>query len=216
MRIWLAILGLCLASPALAVGTKPGQLSGAQALKQGQGAVVVSIRSEIFLPDALEVYFLREGGSVAEKRDVIRFTRKQSMLAISNDTTDYVVRSYALAPGRYRLIGYGVGCPAVPSPGMVCAISINGGIGISRPSRGYAGETPSFEVEAGKLTMLGDLLLAYENAMLWSPLPDSAAGPAVSALAALDRAAAPAIPDSFVLKRAVRPASMFDNFGRRY
>jgi hypothetical protein len=205
-----------LSTPATAAIEKPKQVSAAKSLKAGQGVVIISIRSEIFLPDKLDVFFAREGDAPGKEAMVVRFSRSQSMLAIGNDTTDYAVKSYALPAGRYRLVAHGVNCPGVPPPGMGCAIRIGAGPTIPRPSRGYSGETPSFVVEAGKLTVAGDFLLANSNQMLWSTLPDAKLDTAKSKFSALEIVAPPAVPEGFVLTRPVRPTGMFDNFGRKY
>ncbi|MFM5949785.1 MAG: hypothetical protein ACKOPM_11240 [Novosphingobium sp.] len=215
LAIALALLA-AIAAPAAAGVGKPKQVSAAKSVKPGQGVVAISIRSEIFLPDKLDVFFAREGEPSNQEPTVMRFSRSQSMLAIGNDTTDYAVKSYALPAGRYRLVAHGVNCPGVPPPGMGCAIRLGYGPTISRPSRGYAGETPSFIVEAGKLTVAGDFLLANSNEMLWSALPDAKLDPVKDKFAALAIAAPPTIPKEFVLNRPVRPAGMFDNFGRKY
>lgn len=213
MRLLLAALALSLAATASAKITKPKQVSGQKAVKAGTGVAVVSIRSEIFLPDKLDVFFQREG---AEGEDVVRFSRSQSVMAIGNDTTDFAVKSYALAPGRYHLVAHGVNCPGVPPPGMGCAIRIGYGPTISRPSRGYAGETPAFVVEVGKLTIVGDFVLASSNQMLWSALPDVELTALRAKFAALPEAAKPEVPAGFALTRPVRPSGMFDNLGRQY
>ena len=217
VRRALAIALLAALPSAAAAGIeKPKQVSAAKAVKPGQGVVVISIRSEIFLPDKLDVFFERQVETPGQPHLVVRFSRSQSMLAIGNDTTDYAVKSYALPAGRYRLVAHGVNCPGVPPPGMGCAIRVGAGPMISRPSRGYAGETPSFVVEAGKLTMAGDFLLANSNQMLWSALPEANASAAKAKFAAMPDAAPPTVPEGFALNRAVRGTGMFDNFGRKY
>lgn len=202
--------------PAIAAIEKPKQVSATKSVKSGHGVVVISIRSEIFLPDKLDVFFAREGEPFDKEPNVVRFSRSQSMLAIGNDTTDYAVKSYALPAGRYRLVAHGVNCPGVPPPGMGCAIRLGYGPTISRPSKGYAGETPTFVVEAGKMTVVGDFLLANSNQMQWSALPDTKLDTVKGKFAALEVAAPPTVPEEFVLNRPVQPAGMFDNFGRKY
>lgn len=220
MRIVVAAVLLCLSSSAFAAGTKPRQISSASSIKEGQGVVAISIRSEIFLPGMLDVYFLREGGSVDNNKDVVRFSRRQSMLAIRNDTTDYAVKTFSLPPGRYHLVAHGMDCPSVPPPGMTCAvtISVNGMKGgtISRPSKGYSGETPAFDVEAGKLTLIGDLLLSEDNTLLWSTLPDAEIEQVKAKFGELSQAADPIVPEVFLLQREIRPSGMFQNMGREY
>jgi len=59
------------------------------AIESGFGAVIISIRSELYLEEPLEVYFLRENGDVTTPVDVIGFYRKQSFFAFSNSTVKY-------------------------------------------------------------------------------------------------------------------------------
>ncbi len=218
--VFLSMLLASLAQPALAVGTRPKEVSSPKALKPSDGAVIVSVRSEIYLPEALEVYFLREGGSVDKSADVISFVRKHNYLAMSNTSTGFATRALKVVPGRYRLVGHGMNCPSVPPPGMICSVSISmngmgGGRGIPRPSRGYAGVTPVFEVIAGKVTNVGDLILCDDNFVRMTALPATELIK-MSAKVGGDAGPAPIVPDEFVMKRAARVNGMFDNIGRQY
>lgn len=220
MRYLVMILALSISSMAIAAGSKPSKVSKIKSLKDGEGVVAISVRSEIFLPDRLEVYFLKEGGSIDNKKDVFRFSRRQSFLAVGNDTTDYAVKTFRLPAGKYRLVGHGVNCPSVPKPGYRCSVTVTvngiGGSPISRPSKGYSGETPSFVVEPQKLTLAGDFLLANTNTILWSEIPESELSGVGSKFGELQRTQEPSVPESFVLSRPVRGRGMFDNMGRRY
>lgn len=220
MRFLLAILITGATAAAHAdPGIKPRQVQSSKALKFGEGAVAVSVRSEIFLPGRLDVFFLRSGGDPKNKNDVIRFSRSQSVMAVGNDTTDFAVKVFALTPGSYKLVAHGVDCPSVPQPGYRCGVTIsingNGGNTISRPSRGYSGETPTFVVESGKLTIVGDLALTSANIIRWSPLPEADTSKIGSGFRETS-AAALTVPEPFVLKRKLRRQGVFDNFGREY
>ena len=208
-----------LAAPVSAAPPRPKKVTTERAVKQSFGVLAISIRSEIYLPDKLDVFFVRDGGDVRNDKDVFRVSRTQSLLAVDNDTGDFVTKSYLLAPGRYRLAGYGVNCPGVPPPGMVCAVTITmygiRGAPTARPSRGYTGETPSFEIEPGKLTVIGDLILTNENYMLWAPLPEAEVVKLRTAFPGLSSGSEPVIPEEFVLRRAFQPHGVLENFRRK-
>ena len=98
-RFLAAVLLVCFALPGWSVAmAEPGiaaeRVSRASAIDDGMGAVVISIRSEFYLVDPLNVYFLREGGSVENDNDVVRFNRRQGCFAFSNVAVDYQVRAY--------------------------------------------------------------------------------------------------------------------------
>ena len=91
MRLALfALLVACFTLPAWdAVRADPGfeaeRVSNARAIDDGYGAVTISIRSEIYLDEPLQVFFLREGGSIANDADVVGFRRNQCFFAFCKD-----------------------------------------------------------------------------------------------------------------------------------
>ncbi|WP_156777203.1 hypothetical protein [Erythrobacter sp. NAP1] len=219
-------IGLCLvlAMPAWEkLDAEPGveaeRVSRASALDDGFGAVVISIRSEIYLDEPLDVFFLREGGDVANDADVVRFERKQGLIAFGNDTLKYKVHAYQLRPGTYRLVGHGMECPKVPAEDERCLIDAPGLFGreeISRPSRGYGVIAPTFEVRAGAVTYAGDFALTSRNTIEWSEVPSEELRQTERRLARLARAPEPVIPDEFKLKYGLFPRSYEDDLNRRY
>ena len=185
------------------------------------GVVVVSVRSEKYLPGKLNVYFLREGGSIDNDDDVFRFSRKNGFMAVGNDTTDYAPKAFQLPPGRYSLVAHGVDCPGVPRPGQTCGqrMSFGGGgsVSVSRPSRGYASETPSFEVVAGELTNIGDFALTQANVIRWSAIPASEVAEVMEDFSSFPQTSTPVVPDEFVLEdTTLRRLGPFSNMGRRF
>jgi len=219
MRALITAIALLGCSSAIAAPSKPKQIADQSAMKVGYGAIAISVRSEIFLPDKLDVFFLRDGGKIDNDQDVIRFSRSQSVMAIQNGTTEFATKSYLVKPGRYRLVGYGVNCPSVPAPGMVCAVTVSlgsGGAPITRPSRGYEGETPTFVVADGKLTIAGDFVLLHENQMAWTPLPQPQMDILTTRFPNIAKGGDVTVPSSFRLTREVRPHQMFENFGRKF
>ena len=219
-----ALFALSLALPGWnAVHAEPGmeaeRISSASALDSGYGAVVISIRSALFLEDPLDVYFLREGGSVTNESDVVRFERKQGTFSLGNDTTSYKIRAFQLRPGTYRLIAHGVTCPKIPAENERCLVDWTGITGteeISRPSRGYPEIAPTFEVRAGAVTYAGDFALTGENKIEWSEIPHEEMRRIARRFERLPRAPDPIIPGEYRLKYGLFPRSFEDDYNRRY
>lgn len=226
---WLA--QLCLAILALGVSGAPAaiaaedpareaeRVSRASALDPGHGALILSVRSEIYLLAPLDVYFVREGGQIANPADVVRFSRSEGAFSMGNSTTKYKIRSYQLPAGRWRLAGHGVKCPKVPEPDERCLVDVKfAGIGetVSFPSRGYGEDAPVIEVREGALTLAGDFALTARNTIEWSPIPPDEMERLARRFSTLPRAPAPQAGEGFRLKYPLRPRSMSDDRGRRY
>ncbi|MEQ8772167.1 MAG: hypothetical protein RIC51_04930 [Erythrobacter sp.] len=200
-------------------GREAERIIRASALDPGHGAVILSVRSELFLLEELSVWFVREGGSLDNPGDLVRFTRSQPMLAFANRTTQYKVRAYQLPAGRWRLAGHGVKCEKVPAPDERCLVEIKVlGIGetVSFPSRGYDEDAPVFEVRAGAVTNAGDWGLTARNTIEWSQIPADEAGEWQRRFAALPRAPDPQVPEEYRLKYGLFPRSYDDDKNRRY
>jgi len=220
----LSLLLVCLALPGWSgvradPGTEVDRVSRASAVDAGLGAVVISIRSELFLEDTLGVYFLREGGEVSNDADVVRFERRQGMLSFGNDTLRFKVRSYQLRPGTYRLVAHGVSCAKVPAENERCLVDfkgINGTEEISRPSRGYPEESPSFEVRAGEVTYAGDFILTARNTIEWAAIPADELRRTQRRFVNMRRAPEPVIPGEYRLLYGLTARSLEDDWNRRY
>lgn len=220
--LFLAVMAALAVVPAIATadpGTSPRKASKAASVDPGHGVVVVSVRSAIFLDATLNVYFLREGGSIDNDADVFRFSRKQGLLAIGNDTTDFAVKTFQLPAGRYHLVAHGVRCPKVPEPGQTCSLRVEfGGANerVSRPSKGYEGETPAFEVVAGSVTYAGDFALDPRNRIMWSEIPDKELGKVGKKFGSLAVGPDPVVPLDFYLVGELNRRGMFRDSGRTY
>ena len=222
--VWLAVVAVVLAhivsAPAMAQqGDEPERLSRASSLEAGHGAVIVSVRSELFLLSKLNVYFVREGGDMSNEADLVRFTRSQPALSFGNTTTKYKVLSFQLPAGRYRLAGHGVKCTKVPEPDERCLVDVKvAGIGetVSFPSRGYGVGAPFFEVREGALTIAGDFALTGRNTLEWSVIPPEKLNKVAKKFAELPRARDPLVAEEYRLKYPLRPRSFEDDRGRRY
>lgn len=152
----LALLLLGASAPALAMEPKP--VGSAVEVKAGMGAVRLSIQSQTQQWGALRVWFLRVGGDPANKQDVLEFERSVGVPIAGVNMIDSKPRVYPLRPGRYRLIGHGVKCKAMPPEGTIgCSVREFGMK--ETPALRYGEPSPSFEVAAGKLTDAGEFIL---------------------------------------------------------
>lgn len=225
MRFGLAaFLVACLATPSWqAVQADPGtpaeRVSRASSVDEVYGAVVISVRSELFLEDTLGVFFLREGGSIANDADVVRFERRQGFFALGNDTLGFKVRAVQMRPGTYRLVAHGVSCAKVPAENERCLVDFRGLGGteeISRPSRGYGENAPRFEVRAGSVTYAGDFILTARNTIEWAEIPADELRRTRARFARMPSAPAPEIPEEFRLIYGLNARSLSDDWNRRY
>lgn len=221
---FLAILALLIAGfasgPAFAEpGTEAERVSRASQVDEGFGAVVISIRSEIYLDEPVQVFFLREGGSIDNDADVVRFDRRQGLFAFGNDALTFQVRAYQLPVGTYRLVAHGMDCPKVPEEDERCLVeasSILGKVELSRPSRGYPEIAPTFAVTPGSVTYAGDYILTSRNRIEWLEIPREELRKMESRFATMARAPDPIIPGEYRLVYGLTARSWEDDARRRY
>ncbi|MEO1729706.1 MAG: hypothetical protein AAFR64_03100 [Pseudomonadota bacterium] len=221
MLVFLAVSPLgesgAMARDGLAV--EPEKITRASKLEPGHGVVIISLRSELYLRAELDLFFLREGGDLANEEDVIRISRSQPALAFGNATTKYKPLSVQLPAGRYRMAAHGSKCPKIPAPNERCLVDISFlGIGdtISLPSRGYGDDAPIFEVREGALTVAGDFGLTARNTVEWSQIPGKKLNKVIKRFYGLPRGPAPRVGKEYVLKYPLRPRSIEDDRGRRF
>lgn len=152
----LALLLLGASTPALAIEPKP--VGSAGELKPGMGALRLSVQSQTQQWGALRVWFVREGGDPRNEQDLLEFHRKVGVPIAGVNMIDSKPRVYAIRPGRYRLIGHGVKCKAMPPEGTIgCTVTQYGTY--ETPALRYGEPAPSFEVVPGKLTDAGEFIL---------------------------------------------------------
>ena len=156
------LLSFALAVPAHAI--EPRTIKAARQVKAGQGALRLSVQSQVQQGGTIHLWFLREGGDPAKSADLLKFERKQGVPLMGTNTVDSRPQLYSIAPGRYRLIGYGVACGGLPPAGTTgCSARMNGVSIGTMPARRYDGETvPSFEIRGGQLTDAGEFILEAE------------------------------------------------------
>ena len=168
-QILLALACLALAAPANAV--EPRSIASASRVKAGMGAVRLSIQSQTQHAGTLHVWFLREGGDLANKDDLLKFERKQGVPLMGLNMIDSSPKVFALPAGRYRLLAHGVKCPGLPPEGTICSITENWNHYLT-PTRRYGFDAPAFEVAAGQLTDAGEFIL---EAPAGSPMDEQSA-----------------------------------------
>ena len=157
--IFMCAAAIAVAIPAHAV--EPRAINAATQVKANQGAVRISVQSQVQQGGTIHLWFLREGGDPSRSSDLLKFERKQGVPLLGTNTVDSRPMVYSILPGRYRLLGYGVGCGAVPTAGTYGCISRMNGIPLgTMPARGYdEPDLPAFEVVAGQLTDAGEFIL---------------------------------------------------------
>jgi hypothetical protein len=200
-------------------GTPAERVNRASSLDPDHGIVVISIRSELYLEEPLDVFFLREGGEITDPEDVVTFGRRQGFFAFGNDTTEWQVRSYQLPEGTYRLVAHGIDCPKVPAEDERCVVDrqgLTGRVAVPRPSRGYGEDAPTFEVRAGAVTYAGDFALTARNTIEWSEIPPSEMREAKRRFGGLAQGPEPVVPEEFRLRYGLTPRGFDDDYGRRY
>ncbi|WP_330662383.1 hypothetical protein [Erythrobacter sp.] len=202
------------------LGVPAERITRAATLGEGEGVVVLSVRSELYLEEPLDLYFALESAGDENGTDaIVRVERRQGAFAFGNDTVEYRPRGYRLPAGSYRLLAHGIDCAKVPAPDERCLIERRGIIGrieISRPSRGYGEDAPRFEVREGAVTYAGDFALTARNSVEWSPVPAEELAKLRRRFAGLEAGPAPEIPEGFRLKYGLRARSFQDDRGRRY
>lgn len=159
MRSFILFTAALLATaPALAI--EPRTISSAGQVKNGQGAVRLSVQRQVQQGGTIHLWFVREGGDPARSADVLKFERKQGVPLLGMNTVDSRPAIYSVPAGRYRLLAYGVACPMLPPPGTyACQATINNIPHGEMPARRYDGDVPSFEVRPGQLTEAGEFIL---------------------------------------------------------
>jgi hypothetical protein len=158
------LLAFALAVPAHAI--EPRSIKSARQVKAGQGALRLSVQSQVQQGGTIHLWFLREGGDPAKSADLLKFERKQGVPLMGTNTVDSRPLVYSIAPGRYRLLGYGVACAGLPPVGTTgCSARMNGVSIGTMPARRYDGEmVPGFEVRDGQLTDAGEFILEADPA----------------------------------------------------
>ncbi|MFM7404657.1 MAG: hypothetical protein ACKO1N_11375 [Erythrobacter sp.] len=156
--------GLMLQAPAQAQAqsryavTEPKKVKSAKQLRDGEGALQLSIRTQKQFIETLIVYFVAVDAEGRDTDRVIRFERGAGVPIMGSNMIDEKQLSYRVPAGRYRPIAFTVACDMMPtSPGLVCG----SGFGALYPTGFYASGATVFEVKAGQFTQGGDCIVEY-------------------------------------------------------
>jgi hypothetical protein len=156
--------GLTMQAPAAAQAqsryaiTEPKKAKSAKQLRDGEGALQLSIRTQKQFIESLIVYFVAVGEDGRDTGRVIRFERGAGVPVMGSNMIDEKQQTYRVPPGRYRPIAFTVACDAMPtSAGQVCG----SGFSSFYPTGFYSAGAPVFEVKAGQFTQGGDFIVEY-------------------------------------------------------
>lgn len=158
MKRALAILtALALAVPASAI--EPRAIRSAKQVKAPNGALRLSIRSQVQQQGTLHVWFVRIDGDPANKADILKFERGQGVPLAGSNMMDTRPLVFAVRPGRYRLLAHGVQCPGLPPEGTFACSVTQFGSTTQKSAARYGVGAPEFEVISGRMTNVGDVIL---------------------------------------------------------
>jgi hypothetical protein len=141
--------------------TEPKKAKSAKQLREGEGALQLSVRTQKQFVETLIVYFVAVDAEGRDTDRVIRFERGAGVPIMGSNMIDEKQLTYRVLAGRYRPIAFTVACDAMPtSPGQVCG----NGFSSFYPTGFYPSGAPVFEVKAGEFTQGGDFIVEYTGA----------------------------------------------------
>jgi len=138
--------------------TEPKKVKSAKQLREGEGVLQLSVRTQKQFIETLIVYFVAVDAEGRDTDRVIRFERGAGVPIMGSNMIDEKQQTYRVPAGRYRPIAFTVACDAMPtSPGLVCG----SGFSSFYPTGFYPTGAPVFEVKAGEFTQGGDFIVEY-------------------------------------------------------
>ena len=96
----IVLTAFALAVPAHAI--EPRSIKSARQVKAGQGALRLSVQSQVQQGGTIHLWFLREGGDPAKSADLLKFERKQGVPLMGTNTVDSRPLVYSIAPASCR------------------------------------------------------------------------------------------------------------------
>ena len=174
---------------------EPKKITSASKLKSGEGALRISVRTQIQTTQTLFVYFVEVKEDGTDGPQVLRLERGAGVPIMGTNMIDPKPTVYRVSAGRYRPYAYAIACEQIPeSENAVCSMEMMGVVRAQLPAGFYRTSSPIIEVSAGKLTEAGDFILEYNGEvngakvdqgagynLRWRPLK-STAGEAFSGL----------------------------------
>jgi hypothetical protein len=141
--------------------SEPKKVKNAKQLRDGEGALQLSIRTQKQFIETVIVYFVAVDEQGRDTSKVLRFERGAGVPVMGSNMIDEKQQPYRAPPSRYRPIAFTVACDAMPTaPNLVCG----GGYGAAYPTGFYPEGAPVFEVKAGQFTQAGDFIIEYTGA----------------------------------------------------
>ncbi len=168
LRFLLASLALvataCASLPANARDynvVEPKKIKSAKNLRDGEGALLISIRSQTQSTKTLFVYFVKLNEDGTDSDQYFKFERGAGVPILGSNMIDVKQAVFRLPAGEYRPLAYTFGCLDVPEIGSSCIgpFSPSGGL----PTERYARSNPILAVRPDHLTIGGDFIVEYDG-----------------------------------------------------
>lgn len=161
-KVIIALAALAAGAPeTLAEGARrvfePGKITNPAKLKDGEGALRMSVRAQVQTIDTLFVYFVEVRDDGSDGTNILRFERGAGVPILGSNMIDPKPQVYRVPAGRYRPLGFTIKCQGVPFAGAVCT----SGFGGTTPTGHYGASPTLLVVEPGKLSDAGDFVVEY-------------------------------------------------------
>ena len=120
---------------------EPKKIKSSTKLKDGEGAVELSVRAQTQATETAIFYFIAVDEDGRDTDRVIRFERGAGVPLMGSNMIDEKQQVYRVPAGRYRPLAFTVGCDQMPTaPGLVCSR----GFGNGYPTGFYTESPPIF------------------------------------------------------------------------
>ena len=140
---------------------EPRKITSANRLRAEEGALRLSVRTQIQSTQTLFVYFVEVRDDGSDGTRILKFERGAGVPLMGSNMIDPRPAVYRVPVGRYRPIAYALGCTDMPQTvNQVCAMNFGGAMW---PTGYYRQSSPIVEVVAGQLTEGGDFIVEYNG-----------------------------------------------------
>lgn len=141
--------------------SEPKKIRSASKLKDGEGALQVSLRTQVQYTQTLYVSFIKLKEDGSDSNIVYRMERGAGVPIMGSNMIDPKAVVYRLPAGRYRPLAYTVACRGVPRAGDVCSVGFSVDKGF--PTGWYDASSPVIDIKEGELTIGGDFIVEYDG-----------------------------------------------------
>lgn len=136
---------------------EPKKITSPSGLKDGEGAVQMSVRTQKQFIDTAIIYFVALDANGTDTDRVYRFERGAGVPIMGSNMIDEKHVVYRLPVGSYRPLAFTVACDQMPyAEGLVC-----GRGAATYPTGYYPSGAAIFEVRPGHLTRAGDYIVEF-------------------------------------------------------